>query len=125
MSELVITDGEMDVTADELKLARLDVLEEKAGGGHLRHIPRRSRDDEMPRLTVFPEALAALRELCQSMRKDMGGYRPDITMAASALILDLVSRPEDAKAVIAEFGFRQFEKLKAKKATTTETIEES
>ena len=42
------------------------------------------------------------------MRAEMGGYRPDVTMAASALLLDAVDRPE-ARQVIAEYGLKKFQ----------------
>ena len=101
-----VTDGQRVVTADALKGGWLYVLTEgEDGEQHLRHIPR--SDDELPRLRVAEEAVQALRAFCRGMRKEMGGYRPDITLVGSALLLDAVSKP-DASRVVREYAVKKF-----------------
>ena len=106
MNDQTVSDGETEVTADELVPGQLYVLEGRNGNGHLRHIPR--QEDELPRLRITPEALEAVRKLSQGMRKEMGGYKPDITLVASALLLHAASLPE-APSVVREFAIAKFQ----------------
>ena len=97
MTSNKVTDGEVIVHADELKTGRLYVLEENEGGDHLRHLPRDI--DDLPKLRLMNDALAALRTFCRGARREMQGYKPDLTMAASALLLDAVKQPGATKVV--------------------------
>lgn len=115
MDEQAVSDGEHQVTADELISGRLYVLVEgKQGRGHLKQIPR--HEDDLPRLRIMEEALEALRELSRGMRKEMGGYKPDITLVASALLLDATSRPE-APSIVRDFAIAKFRAAQASGST--------
>jgi hypothetical protein len=100
------SDGSRIVSADELRGGRLYVLVERDDGeSYLRHLPR--HDDELPRIRITEEALQALREFCRGMRKELNGYRPDLTLACSALIMWAVSR-QDAPRVLRDFAVAKF-----------------
>jgi hypothetical protein len=120
--ETTVTDGEHEVTADELVNGQLYVMIRGANGkGHLKQVPR--NDDELPRLRITEEALAGVRDLCRGMRKEMGGYRPDVTLVASALLLDAVSRPE-APSLVRHFAIAKFQSAGPDGAQTEPSIEE-
>ena len=113
--EPIVSDGDQEVTADELVSGRLYVLiENKHGRGHLKQIPR--DEDDLPRLRIMEEALEALRTLSRGMRKEMGGYKPDITLVASALLLDAASRPE-APSIVRDFAIAKFQSALASGST--------
>ena len=117
-----VTDGEHDVTADELVNGRLYVLvDAEDGSRHLRHIPR--NDDELPRIRIMEEALEAIRTLCRGMRKEMGGYRPDYTLVLSALVLDACSRP-DAPSRVRDFAIAKFQAARSDGAQTRSITED-
>ena len=102
-----ISDGEHDVTADDLVTGRLYVLVEGADGkNHLRHLPR--QPDDLPRIRITEDALAAVRRVARGMRKAMQGYRPDATLVLSALVLDACSRP-DAARIVRDFAIAKFQ----------------
>jgi DNA/RNA-binding domain of Phe-tRNA-synthetase-like protein len=103
-----ISDGEREVTADTLKTGRMYVLEERGSGGeHLRHIPR--REDTLPRIPITEDALEALREFRNGMRKQFGGYRPDIVIVISALVIAAASRPEQAIQDVRNYVMQMFQ----------------
>jgi hypothetical protein len=117
-----VTDGEHEVTADELVNGRLYVLvDTEDGSRHLRHIPR--NDDDLPRIRIMEEALEAIRNLCRGMRKEMGGYRPDYTLVLSALVLDACSRP-DAPSTVRDFAIAKFQAAQADGAQTDSATED-
>ena len=117
MDEQIVSDGEHEVTADELISGRLYVLiDGKHGKGHLKQIPR--QEDDLPRLRIMEEALEALRALSRGMRKEMGGYKPDITLVASALLLDAASRPE-APGIVRDFAIAKFQAALPEGSTAT------
>jgi hypothetical protein len=117
-----VTDGEHEVTADELVNGRLYVLvDAEDGSSHLRHIPR--NDDDLPRIRIMEEALEAIRKLCRGMRKEMGGYRPDYTLVLSALVLHAVSRPE-APSIVRDFAIATFQAARSEGAQTRSTTED-
>jgi DNA/RNA-binding domain of Phe-tRNA-synthetase-like protein len=103
-----ISDGEREVTADTLKTGRMYVLEERGSGGeHLRHIPR--REDALPRIPITEDALEALREFRNGMRKQFGGYRPDIVIVISALVIAATNRPEQAIQDVRNYVMQMFQ----------------
>ncbi|MDH3600961.1 MAG: hypothetical protein OEU26_15165 [Candidatus Tectomicrobia bacterium] len=107
MSAKTVTDGQSQATADELVPGRLYVMTEGVDkNGHLREVPR--NDDDLPRLRITEEALAAVRLRAHGMRKDMGGYRPDITMVASALLEWAAAQPE-ASSIVRNFAIAKFQ----------------
>jgi hypothetical protein len=117
-----VTDGEHNVTADELVNGRLYVLvDAEDGSRHLRHLPR--NDDDLPRIRIMEEALEAIRTLCRGMRKEMGGYRPDYTLVLSALVLDACSRPE-APSTVRDFAIATFQAAQAEGAQTDSGTED-
>jgi hypothetical protein len=117
-----VTDGEHNVTADELVNGRLYVLvDAEDGSRHLRHIPR--NNDDLPRIRIMEEALEAIRTLCRGMRKEMGGYRPDYTLVLSALVLDACSRPE-APSTVRDFAIATFQAAQAEGAQTDSATED-
>jgi hypothetical protein len=117
-----VTDGEHNVTADELVNGRLYVLvDAEDGSRHLRHLPR--NDDDLPRIRIMEEALEAIRTLCRGMRKEMGGYRPDYTLVLSALVLDACSRPE-APSTVRDFAIATFQAAQAEGAQTDSATED-
>jgi hypothetical protein len=61
----------------------------------------------LPRIPITEEALAALRAFCRQMGKQLGGYRPDLPLAASALLTWAVRQP-DAPGVLREFVIAKF-----------------
>ena len=64
-----VSDGKRIVSADKLQGGQLYVPTENESGGHLHQI-RRS-DDELPRIPITEEALAALRAFCRQMGKQL------------------------------------------------------
>ncbi len=92
MADTKVSDGEQVVSADELKTGRLYVLEESDKGEHLRHLPK--QPDELPKIRIMESTLVSLRQFCSKARGDMNGYKPDMTMAASALLEYAVELPE-------------------------------
>ena len=117
-----VSDGKRIVSADELKGGQLYVLTENESGGYLRHIPR--SDDELPRVRITEEALSALQQFCRGMRKQLSGYRPDVTLAASALISWAVAQP-DAPAVLRDFAIAKFlQGHERQEHASTESVED-
>lgn len=113
-----ISDGEKQVTADELVNGRLYVLVDGENGrGHLRQIPR--HDDDLPRVRIMEDALDAVRKLSRGMRKEMGGYKPDITLVASALLLEAASRPE-APSIVRDFAIAKFQAAQSSGSVNSE-----
>ena len=56
-----------------------------AGKTHLRLLAQTT--DNLPRIPILPDVLADMRTLQRSMRsKQLGGWRPDITLVVSALV---------------------------------------
>ncbi len=54
--------------------------------GKLERLPK--ADDGLRRIRITDEAYQAAMELGQRLRKDLHGYKPDVSLVASALILD-------------------------------------
>jgi hypothetical protein len=103
-----ISDGEREVTADALKTGRMYVLEERGNGEeHLRHIPR--REDALPRIPITEDALEAIREFRNGMRQQLGGYRPDIVIVISALVIAATRRPEQAIQDVRNYVMQMFQ----------------
>ena len=100
-----VSDGKRVVSADALRGGQLYVFTEHESGGHLHQIRR--TDDELPRLPITEEALASLRAFCRQMGKQLGGYRPDLPLAASALMMWAVRQP-DAPGILREFVIAKF-----------------
>jgi hypothetical protein len=64
------------------------------------------------------DALEALREFRNGMRKQFGGYRPDIVIVISALVTAAVCRPEQAIEDVRTYVMQMFQ------ATTTGRTED-
>lgn len=71
--------------------------------GHLVHLERREEDDEgMRRVRVTDTAYQAAVELGRRMRKRMRGYRPDVALVISALVMR-AAESADAEEVVRTF----------------------
>jgi hypothetical protein len=104
----VISDGQRQVTADTLKTGRMYILEERGSGAeHLRHLPR--REDALSRIPITEDALEALREFRNGMRQQFGGYRPDIVIVISALVIAATNRPEQAIQDVRNYVMQMFQ----------------
>ena len=82
-----------------------DGLEEglyKYENGQLERIQvseKEKEGDQMRRLRVTQEAYEALIVIQKEMRKTMGGYKPDVSLVASAII-EHISKLENAPEII-------------------------
>ena len=53
--------------------------------GELKHLPR--SDDDLPKVPVSEAARDALLQVRRKCRKALGGFRPDLALVTSALVL--------------------------------------
>lgn len=53
--------------------------------GELKHLPR--SDDDLPKVPVSEGARDALLQVRRKCRKALGGFRPDLALVTSALVL--------------------------------------
>lgn len=68
--------------------------------GHLVHLERREEDDEgMRRVRVTDTAYQAAIDLGRRMRKRMRGYRPDVSLVISALVMRAAGSADAEEAV--------------------------
>ena len=74
---------------------------------------KREEDEGMRRIRVTEEAFEAIQEVSRAIRRETGGYRPDITLVASALLFSGVPSMGVQRAVefVQEYGFRMLERI--------------
>jgi hypothetical protein len=77
--------------------------------GKLERLPK--TDDGMRRIRITEDAYQAAMDLGQRLRKDLHGYKPDVSLVASALILDgcREAYSTQAKEVIGNFVIKLFQ----------------
>ena len=110
MEQQMVSDGNVEVTADELKGGRLYVLvEDDDGQYHLRHIQR--DPDDLPKVRIFQSELRKARQLQGAMRKRMDGYRPGIEVVISAAV-DYLCSSEDVnnpEEIVLQFNLKRLQ----------------
>ena len=93
------TEKEVDVNDEELQrrfsVCAPDALKEIWGmqegelyivkDGELKHLPR--SEDDLPKVPVSEAARDALLQVRRKCRKALGGFRPDLALVTSALVL--------------------------------------
>lgn len=66
--------------------------------------------DTTKKVRITEEAFKAAVELQSSMRKNMGGFRPDMSTICSALI-EYASRSDSATTVVKAFAIKLFQSI--------------
>ncbi len=66
--------------------------------GSLQEIPR-DPEDTLRKVRLMDEAVNAAVELQKALRKHMNGYKPDLTLVCSALIVSAAKQPGATKSV--------------------------
>lgn len=65
-------------------------------------------DDLMKRIKVTPDAFAKVSQLQRGMRKQMQGYRPDLSMICSGLLAHS-AQSEEAQAVVRQYVLNMYQ----------------
>ena len=102
MSQETSSPGKTEVEA--LEEGELYVLRK----GRLEHVPR-NEDDGMRRIRITEQAYEAAMQIGRWMKADLGGYKPDVSLVVSALVLDRGEKVERTKEVIRQFVVTMFE----------------
>jgi hypothetical protein len=88
-------DSPTDAPLQELEEGELYVLK----NGNLEHIPRND-DDGMRRIRITEEAYQVAMEIGRTMRKELQGYKPDVSLVASALLLSTTTNAVQGSQII-------------------------
>ncbi len=99
-------ESETELTAKENALEDGEVY--VCRNGKLERLPK--SDDGMRRIRITDDAYQAALELGQRLRKDLHGYKPDVSLVASALILERCreTNSTQVKEVIGNFIIKLF-----------------
>ena len=95
--------SEDDESNDELEEGELYVVKK----GVLEHI-QRDPDDNLRKIRITDSAFETAVNVQRSMRKNMNGYKPDITMVISALVEDSASDIDRSVSVVKGYAQRMF-----------------
>ena len=81
--------------------------------GKLERLPK--SDDGMRRIRITDDAYQAALEIGQRLRKDRHGYKPDLSLVASALVLESCRETDSTrmKEVIGNFVIKLFKSTSA------------
>lgn len=77
--------------------------------GHLEKIPRND-EDGMRKVRITEDAFEAAMEVGKRMRSELGGYKPDVSLVTSALVIDASRQVDNSKEVVRNFVVTMFEK---------------
>ena len=78
--------------------------------GQLEKIPR-NEEDGMRKVRITEEAFEAAIEVGKRMRQELGGYKPDISLVASALVMDGLRQIDHSKEVVRAYVVTMFQKV--------------
>lgn len=67
-------------------------------------------DDQMKKIRITQDAFTSASELQKQMRKNMAGYRPDISTVCSALIKHTATS-ENAVEIVRQFALNLYQSL--------------
>ncbi len=70
--------------------------------GNLQEI-QRDPDDTLKKVRLMDEAIQSATNLQKTLRKHMNGYKPDLTLVCSALIVSAAKQPGAHKSVVEFF----------------------
>ena len=69
----------------------------------------RNASTEPRRIPITDDAYAAAQAICQAMRRELGGYKPDVSLIVSALTIAAQEHIEETKEVIRAYTVRMFD----------------
>lgn len=76
--------------------------------GNLEHI-KRDPDDNLIKVRITDDSSEVLKAIQKKLRKEMNGYKPDITMVASALLESFANKEEEAIECVKAYGKKMFD----------------
>lgn len=75
--------------------------------GYLEHVPRNA-DDGMRRVRITEDAYQVAMDVGRAMRKELNGYKPDVSLVTSALLLNHTDDGQKAQDIVKQFVIRMF-----------------